>query len=529
MSADGRRRSFWGWGFEDEALGPDRLAGLAALLAARFGGDPPEPRRPVTLAEVALPAPRLDPPATLAPLCSTSAYERARHSYGRSYRDVVRGFRGQFPHPPDVVAFPATESDVVAVLDWCAGAGAAAVPYGGGSSAVGGVECDPGDGYRGVVTVDLTGLDRVLEVDPTSRAARIQAGTLGPRLEDQLRAHGLSLRHYPQSFEFSSLGGWIATRSGGHFATLFTHVDELVESLRVVTPRGVMETRRLPASGAGPAPDRLFIGSEGILGIITEAWMRVFERPRHRAKAAVPFPSFEAGAEAARTLAQSGLYPSNCRLLDATEALMAGAGTSPVLLVGFESADHPLEPWMARALECCADHGGTVPEAASAGGGDPASDAWRQSFMAMPYLRDGLIALGALVETFETAVTWDRFAALHEGVVAAVTETLDAVGAKGGSVACRFTHVYPDGPAPYFTVIAPGRPGAELEQWAEVKEAASSAIAAHGGTITHHHAVGRDHRRHYDTERPELFAEALRAAKRTLDPGGVLNPGVLID
>lgn len=523
-----RRRSFWGWGYEDEALGPDRLAGLAALLAARFGGDPPEPRRPVGLSELELRPPRLEPPATLAGLCDTSTYERARHSYGRSYRDVVRGFRGEFPHPPDVVAFPATEADVVALLDWCATEGVAAVPYGGGSSAVGGVECDPGDGYRGVVTVDLTGLDRVLDVDPTSRAARIQAGALGPRLEDQLRPHGLSLRHYPQSFEFSTLGGWIATRSGGHYATLFTHIDELVESLRIVTPRGVVETRRLPASGAGPAPDRLFIGSEGTLGIITEAWMRVFERPRHRARAAVPFPSFEAGAEAARALAQSGLYPSNCRLLDAAEALMAGAGTTPVLLVGFESADHPLGPWMARALECCADHGGVASEVTGADS-DAATDAWRRSFVALPYLRDGLVALGALVETFETAVTWDRFPALHEAVVTATTEALDAMGAKGGSVACRFTHVYPDGPAPYFTVIAPGRGGAELEQWAAVKEAASAAIAAHGGTITHHHAVGRDHRRHYDAERPDLFAEALRAAKHALDPAGVLNPGVLID
>ncbi len=529
---DTRRRSFWGWGWEDEALGPDRLAGLAGLLAARFGGDPPEARRPVDLAALELRPPRLTPPPALAALCSTSTFERARHSYGRSYRDVVRGFRGEFPHPPDAVAFPLTEADVTTVLDWCATAGAAVVPYGGGSSAVGGVECDPGDGYSGVVTVDLTALDRVLEIDTTSRAARIQAGALGPRLEDQLRPSGLSLRHYPQSFEFSTLGGWIATRSGGHYATLFTHIDELVESLRIVTPRGVVETRRLPASGAGPAPDRLFIGSEGALGIITEAWMRVFERPRFRARASVPFPSLEAGAAGARALAQSGLYPSNCRLLDATEALMAGAGTSPVLLIGFESADHPLGPWMARALECCADFGGTVPaDAAPAAGpeSDAASDAWRKSFLAMPYLRDGLVALGAIVETFETAVTWDRFAALHEAVVTATCDSLEAVGAKGGSVACRFTHVYPDGPAPYFTVIAPGRPGAELEQWAAVKEAASSAIAAAGGTITHHHAVGRDHRRHYDAERPELFAEALRAAKHTLDPTGVLNPGVLVD
>ena len=534
MSAE-RRRSWWGWGWEEEALGPDQLANLAALLAARFGGDPPPPRRPVPLEGLELRAPRLTPPPALTPLCSTSTYDRASHSYGRSYRDVVRGFRGDFPHPPDVVAFPATEADVVALLDWCGAAGAAAVPFGGGSSVVGGVECDDRDAGAGVVTVDLTRLDRVLEIDPDSRAARIQAGALGPVLEDQLRPAGLSLRHFPQSFEFSTLGGWIATRSGGHHATLYTHVEERVESLRVVTPRGLVETRRLPASGAGPAPDRLFAGSEGTLGIITEAWVRCFDRPRFRASAAVPFPSFEAGAGAARALAQSGLHPSNCRLLDASEALFAGAGADPVLLVGFESADHPLEPWLARALECCADHGGRTPppgdRTAAGGERDATTDAWRRSFLRAPYLRDGLVALGAIIETFETAVTWDRFPALHDAVRAATAEALDAAGVSAGaaSVSCRFTHVYADGPAPYYTVIArPARAGAELEQWAAVKEAASEALLAAGGTITHHHAVGRDHRRWYDRERPELFAEALQAAKRVLDPAATLNPGVLV-
>jgi alkyldihydroxyacetonephosphate synthase len=431
------------------------------------------------------------------------------------------------------VAFPRTEDDVVALLDWCTGAGVAVIPYGGGSSVVGGVELpDDGGGRAGVVTIDLTGLDRVLEIDAASRAARIQAGALGPVLEDQLRPAGLTLRHFPQSFEFSTLGGWIATRSGGHHATLFTHVDELVESLRILTPRGAVETRRLPASGAGPSPDRLFIGSEGILGIITEAWVRCFERPRYRAFASVRFASFETGAAAARDLAQSGLYPSNCRLLDGLEARLAGAGSGerPVLLVGFESADHPLQAWLDRALECCADHGGEANAGDKTGEGrDSATEAWRRSFLRAPYVRDGLVALGAVLETFETAVTWDRFAAFHAGVLAATREALDRVGARGALVSCRFTHVYADGPAPYYTVIAPGRTGVELEQWAAVKEAASEAVARLGGTITHHHAVGRDHRRWYDRERPELFGQALRAVKDTLDPGGILNPGVLVD
>ena len=522
------RRSWWGWGIESSALGPDRLDGLGGMLAALFGVTP-QRRAPVSLDEVDLRKPRVEPPAALVPFCDTSTYERARHAYGRSYRDVVRAFRGEFPHPPDVVAFPRTEADVAAVLDWCASTGTAVVPYGGGSSVVGGVECDADR----TMTLDLAGLGAVVEIDATSRAARIQGGALGPAIEDQLRPAGLTLRHYPQSFEFSTLGGWIATRSAGHHATLATHIEDRVESLRVLTPQGMVETRRLPASGAGPAPERLFAGSEGTLGVIVEAWMRLLERPGFRATASVAFDSFDAGVAAARALAQSGLHPSNCRLLDRAEARFSGTGDQPVLLVGFESADHPVDVLLARALECCADHGGLADAGRSrldvGDGRDATADTWRRAFFDMPYLRDGLVAFSAIAETFETAVTWDRFPALHAAVKSAVRETLDEVTAPGGFVSCRFTHVYADGPAPYYTVIAPGRPGAELEQWAAVKEAASAAIDGAGGTATHHHAVGRDHRRAYDRERPDLYAAVLRAAKATLDPMGVLNPGVVFD
>jgi alkyldihydroxyacetonephosphate synthase len=248
------------------------------------------------------------------------------------------------------------------VLDWCSDAGVAAIPFGGGSSVVGGVEPDVGDGYRGVISVDLRHLQGVLEVDRTSRAARIAAGTLGPALEAQLKPHGLTLRHFPQSFEWSTLGGWIATRSGGHFATLHTHIDEFVEAVRVVTPRGVLQTRRLPASGAGPSAERLFCGSEGTLGVITEAWMRVQARPRFRAGASVLFAGFADAVQASLELAQSGLHPANCRLLGHDEALMSGSGdgSHAILVLGFESADHELGPWLARALEICASHGGEV-------------------------------------------------------------------------------------------------------------------------------------------------------------------------
>jgi len=401
--------------------------------------------------------------------------------------------------------------------------------------------------YRATVTLDMRAFDRVLEVDDVSCAARIQAGVLGPALEDQLRPHGLTLRHFPQSFEFSTLGGWIATRSGGHYATLHTHIEDFVESLRVVTPQGVVESRRLPGSGAGPSPDRLFVGSEGTLGIVTEAWMRLQDRPTFRASASVRFTGkdgFLRGAQVVRALSQSGLYPSNCRLLDATEAANAGAGSGEeaVLVLGFESADHPLEAWIGRALECCRDGGGLVPDDAGRtrsgspdsrqGGAEAARDgaagAWRKAFLQAPYLRDVLVRMAVVVETFETAVPWNAFEDFHASVMAA---TRGAVKREcgSGSVACRFTHVYPDGPAPYYSVMAPGRRGSELEQWDAIKAAASDAILAGGGTITHHHSVGRDHRPWYDAQRPPPFARAPAAAKRELDPQAVLNPGVLID
>jgi alkyldihydroxyacetonephosphate synthase len=526
-----RRRKHWGWGYEDEQPSPEELRGAAGFLAERVGFGSTEPEPAVPLSEVSLPPPRLRPPAALEGICATDPYQRALHAYGRSYADVVRAFRGRFDHPPDVVVHPRDEDELHRALEWAVSAGAAVIPFGGGTSVVGGVEAAGCEDYAGVVTIDLKALDRVLEVDPVSQAARIQAGATGPGLEEQLGAHGLTLRHFPQSFELSTLGGWIATRAGGHFATLYTHIDDLVESVRALTPAGAWESRRLPGSGAGVSPDRMLLGSEGTLGIITEAWVRVRRKPVHRASTAVRFGDFAAGAQAVRALSQSGLYPTNCRLIDPREAEVTGAGDGAhaVLVLGFESAEHDVERSMSTALDCCADHGGSWERRT---GGGPSSGgavgSWREAFLRAPYLRDVFIAIGVLSETFETAITWERFPAFHERVLTEVSAAVRNV-CGGGTVSCRFTHVYPDGPAPYYTILAPARRGAELEQWAEIKRIASDAVIDGGGTITHHHAVGRTHRPWYDRQRPEPFAVALRAAKAALDPTGALNPGVLID
>src|SRR5436305_10010916 len=405
-----RRRSWWGWGWEDEALSPPQVSALGDAVAARLGLSDLVARPAPSLASLDLPPSRLTPPSTLAEICSSDVESRAAHTYGKSYRDVVRAFSGELEHPPDVVARPRDEADVMDVLHWCADTKAAAVPYGAGSSVVGGVECDVGSAFAGAVSIDLSALDRVLDVDSVSRAARIQAGARGPGLEDQLRPHGYTLRHFPQSFEFSTLGGWIATRSGGHYASLYTHIDDFVEALRVVTPGGVVESRRLPGSGAGPSPDRMFLGSEGILGVITEAWMRVQDRVRFKASAGVHFDSFLSGAAAVRAVAQAGLYPTNCRLLDPGEAMIsAGVSDGSALLVlGFESADHPVDTWIARAVELCQDYGGTAPDGIRTGGessSDGSVGAWRNSFLRAPYGRDALVQMAVIVETFETACT----------------------------------------------------------------------------------------------------------------------------
>jgi alkyldihydroxyacetonephosphate synthase len=504
-----------------------------------FGGE--EVEEPVPLDAIELPEPRLSASDSVAAIVTGECAERVSHAHGKAYRDIVRAFRGRIDNPPDLVARPGDEEELAVLLNWCAEVGAAAIPFGGGTSVVGGVEPRVGDGYAGTVSIDLRRLDRVLDVDAQSRAARIQAGALGPTLEDQLRPHGLTLRHFPQSFEFSTLGGWIATRSGGHFATLYTHIDDLVESVRALTPSGPWESRRLPGSGAGPSPDRLLIGSEGTLGVITEAWVRLQERPRYKTSCGVAFDEFIAGAEAVREISQSGLNPSNCRLLDAAESELTQAGPpgKALLVLGFESAHHPVDEPMRIALEAARDHGGEPGEVSSKrsgteGDADPVG-AWRSAFLAAPYLRDNFVALGVLSDTFETAITWDRFEDFHARVTEAAREAVaEASGAPASGegaprLSCRFTHVYPDGPAPYYTVLAPARRGGEVEQWDEVKAAASEAVLAAGGTITHHHAVGRDHRPWYDRQRPDAFAQALRAAKQELDPGGVLNPGVLVD
>jgi alkyldihydroxyacetonephosphate synthase len=357
---DIRRMNFWGWGWADEAEAEDPVAdkAMADSLAKTYQRADIKPLSRPRVEEFSLPKARVQPPQTLAEICTQDSEDRIIHSLGKSYADLAHAAQRHIPHVTDLVAYPRHEQDVKDLLEWSGQQNLALIPFGGGSTVCGGVEPAVGDSYQGVVSLDMRRLNKVLEIDEQSRAARIEAGILGPALEAGLKSSGYTLRHFPQSFEFSSLGGWIATRSGGHYASLYTHIDDLVESTTTVTPAGVMESRRLPGSGAGPSPDRMMMGSEGILGVITQAWMRIQDRPIYKSSIPVLFADYYQAAQAVRALGQAWLFPTNCRLVDAQEAAAAAGGKHAMLILGFESADHPVDAWMERALELVADFGG---------------------------------------------------------------------------------------------------------------------------------------------------------------------------
>jgi len=526
-----QKRSFWTWGYEADE--PDRATRVdAANRIARRLGHPVEVPAIPKLADIDVRTPRIRIPDTLQDWVNSDPEERLLHTYGGHPLELLAALRGRFDNPPDAVAHPRTDDELEATLNWCDSNGYAAIPYGGGTTVVWGIGAPE---EMPAVTIDMDHFHRVLEIDTVSRAARIQAGVLGPDLEDHLRSHGLTLRHFPQSFPWSTVGGWVATRSGGHYATNHTHIDDFVEQVRALTPSGWWESRRLPGSGAGPSPDRMMLGSEGTLGIITDCWLRLQKRPKFRATAGVVFPSWESGAEATRQVVQAKLWPANLRLLDASEAqLSAGLdGTQSLLIIGFESADVPQGEFIRYAVDIARSAGGAIEDSAisiddgtgKATGREGAVGAWRSAFIGV---NAGVTnGLGLLSDTFETAVTWDRWPEFDHHVREQVGRALQETLGPSHTLSCRFTHVYPDGPAPYYSFSGPADLGGEINQWREIKQAANEALITAGGTITHHHAVGRLHRDSYLKQMPDLHLEALRAAKGTLDPNAILNPGVL--
>jgi alkyldihydroxyacetonephosphate synthase len=469
----------------------------------------------------------------------TSDEDRLRHATGRSYVDLARLRNGALEAAPDAVVTPPDAEALRRVIDGCAAEGIAIVPFGGGTSVVGGVEPLRGRHSR-LISLDLGAL-RDVEVDERSLTARLGAGLRGPEAEEALARRGLTLGHFPQSFEYATIGGFAATRSAGQASSGYGRFDALVSSVRLLAPAGDLGTLETPHTAAGPALRELAIGSEGVLGVIPDVTVRVRPAPKVRRYEAWMAESFEAGSEIVRALAQGPGLPEIVRVSDEeeTEGTLALSGPrglggrlfdrylgvrgrrgGALVIVGFEGDEESAARRRALTVRALR-HGG------AAYLGQAAGNAWEHGRFQGPYLRDTLMGMGAMVETLETSHTWSRFGELHDAVGAAIRDALDAQGTPG-LVFCHLSHAYADGGSLYFTFISRARRGAELEQWAAVKQAACEAIVAHGGTITHHHAIGRDHAPYMEAEVGRAGLDVLRAVKEQLDPAGVMNPGKLL-
>jgi alkyldihydroxyacetonephosphate synthase len=529
---------WWGWGDPETRL--ELPASAAGMLRSELGVEPGDASEPVELAAVELPEPRPLPDAVRDSAGEgavlTDIEQRLRRSAGRSYPDLVRLRRGRPDGAPDAVLVPANTDRVAAVLEACATADVAVVPFGGGTSVVGGVEPERGP-HRAVVSLDLAAL-RDIDLDRRSLTARLGPGLRGPEAEAELAALGVTLGHFPQSFEQATIGGFAATRSAGQASSGYGRFDELVTAVELTSPAGALRTLAIPHTAAGPSLRELVLGSEGTLGVITEVSCRVRPAPERRAYEGWIAEDFAAGCEIVRDLAQADEAPDLLRLSDEEETRISLglSGTEGVrkraldaylglrrraggclLICGWEG-----EPRSVRRRRSLGRRrlrrGGAVPLGGSAG------RSWERSRYQGPYLRDELLGLGVFVETLETAHTWSRLPGLYRAVGDALREALG----RPAIVFCHLSHAYADGASLYFTFLARARQGAEIEQWRAAKAAACEAIVAAEGTITHHHAVGRDHAPYMRAEVGELGLEALRAVKERLDPAGVMNPGKLL-
>jgi alkyldihydroxyacetonephosphate synthase len=554
----GLRRDAWrwnGWGFSEQSFGLSeaRTRHLVSELARRLGVRFVVPASAVPLVDVELPPSRLRK-ETLASLSlliepsrvRTSAYERACHAAGKSLPDILRMRSGKLQRAPDAVVYPRNDAEVSAILTWAEAHAVSVIPFGGGSSVVGGVDPICPAHKSAVLTLDTSLLDQMLEVDAESLTATFQAGIDGPSLERALASHGLTLGHFPQSFEHSTLGGWIAARSSGQQSDGYGGIDALLVSVKLVTPRGELVTLRVPRRAVGPEVNALVLGSEGTLGVIVEATLRVRPKPRVQDIRGMLFRDLSAGVRAIRAFMAAGLPMTMMRLSDAAEtdlslllrhdperrfdpsafALSAvrrlGYGAERALLLfgveGDSLTDTALS--MARAHALGVAQGG-IPLGRGPG------ESWKKDRFKNPYLRDLLLDHGVAIDTLETAFEWSRLEAGHRHVIDALKQ---AAGehAGGGFAMGHVSHSYADGACVYFIVIYPVAAEDALAQWQRIKHAATSAIVAAGGTLSHHHGIGTDHAAFLEQEHGALGMTALRALKAALDPAGVMNPGKLL-
>jgi alkyldihydroxyacetonephosphate synthase len=535
-----RDAKWWGWG--DPAVEPELDGEALGVLRERIGElEPWPPAR--ELGEVDLPPAEALPQPLFEAVGEENVFrsdeDRLRHAVGRGYVDLARLRNGALDHAPDAVVMPSDAEVLRRTIEICAAEGIAIVPFGGGTSVVGGVEPLRGSHDR-LISLDLGAMNGV-ELDRRSLTARLGAGLRGPEAEAALGREGLTLGHFPQSFEYATVGGFAATRSAGQASSGYGRFDALVSSVRMLSPAGEISTLESPHTAAGPALRELVIGSEGVLGVIPDVTVRVRPAPAARRYEAWMAESFEAGAEIVRGLAQGPGLPQIIRVSDEeeTEGTLALSGPrglgarlfdgylgarrrrgGALMIVGFEGDEESVARRRALTVRALRQGGAAYL-------GQAAGRAWEHGRYRGPYLRDTLMGMGAMVETLETSHTWSRFGELHEAVGTAIRAALDGQGTPG-LVFCHLSHAYADGASLYFTFISRARRGAEIEQWAVVKRAACEAIVAHGGTITHHHAIGRDHAPYMEAEVGTTGLEVLRAVKEQLDPTGIMNPGKLL-
>jgi alkyldihydroxyacetonephosphate synthase len=536
---------WWGWGEDEGAI--DLPPAAVDMLGEALGLDGTPPAARAQLADVHVPAQALPGDARTAleavvgtPNLRDDHETRVLHANGKSYPDLVRLRSGDGSGAPDAVVFPGAADQVGVILAICAVNGVAVIPFGGGSSVVGGVEALRGT-HAAAISLDLTRMTGLLHLDEKSLTARFQPGLFGPAVEAQLGAAGYTLGHFPQSFEYSTVGGWVATRSAGQASTGYGRIDDLVEAVTLTAPAGTITTKDVPGTAAGPSLRELVVGSEGVLGVITEATLRIRPAPPVRHYEGWSLRSFEEGCEALRILEQADASPDVARLSDEEEtrlsmALSSSGGASARLgraylrarghdggCLAFTGFDGTADDVARRRT-----HAAEILRAAGAMSlGQKPGQSWLRGRFSAPYLRDDMLDRGVMVETLETATTWTNLPVLYAAVRSALDSALSGRGTPP-LVMCHVSHLYRSGASLYFTFIARQERGAELDQWSAAKTAACDAIVANGGTITHHHAVGADHAPWMADEVGAVGLDVLRQAKERLDPAGIMNPEKLL-
>jgi alkyldihydroxyacetonephosphate synthase len=539
---------WWGWG--DDSGHVELPSAALAMLRTELGlADEHTP--PVALEDVALPEPALTEAASrrIADVVGeegvrSDRLSRVSHAAGRSYPDLARLRAGHADHAPDAVVYPGSADQVAALLTACAEERVAVIPFGGGTSVVGGVEPLRGE-MTAAISLDLARMDALTSTDRRSLTATFEPGCVGPRAEAALASRGLTLGHYPQSFEFATVGGWVATRSAGQASTGYGRIDELVRGVRCVTPSGELGAKVVPASAAGPALRELVVGSEGVLGVVSECTLSVRPLPEARRYEGFSFRSFDEGVDAFRAMEQAESSPDVARLSDHEETRLTMAlastgsaterlGRTYLRLRGHEGGCVVIAGWEGETVDqVMARRDASVAHLKRGGAmalGERPGKAWLRGRYAAPYLRDELLGRGVLVETLETATTWTGLRELYDGVGGALREAL-AAGGTPPLVMCHVSHLYRTGASLYFTFIArraDGELSAWIDQWRTAKSAACDAILEHGGTLTHHHAIGTDHAAWMPGEVGDLGVDVLRAVKERVDPVGIMNPGKLL-